>query len=107
MRIYTKEIPNLRNITAKELEARGVRPSYYAEPRTGRYIAITTRSRQAVDNVISMTVEEKTKEPLWKQAMQLQMGRIPQSKISRKTVELRQLKPDEIGNHRFAVYEKI
>lgn len=78
--------------------------TYYKILNNNRHMAIISTSPR-VHNINSVTIVEKQKMPLWKQDMQIRMGRIPRAQETRKTFRVQQLTLEEASKYRIEVYE--
>ena len=91
--------------TVNELEHRtNDRISYYRIINNGRHMAILSKTCElhCVHNVI---IVEKQKMPLWKQDMQMRMGRVPRAQESRRVMRVQEISPEEASKYRLEVYE--
>ena len=72
----------------------------------GKSIAIAHQGQLDSIRIPVVTIIEETKVPLWKQSMQLQMGRVPQQSIEdRRTYRVEPIKDEQLKRYRFEVYE--
>ena len=108
MKVWGKECANLKNCTKREIEYRGFRPGYYKVPRTGRHVALMFSDGRPVETAHILVLEEKVKVPVWKQAMNMQMGR-PQAnnRTTMEQIEIVPITDEEADNYKFSVYTVI
>jgi len=72
----------------------------------GKSIAIAHQGQLDSIRIPVVTIIEETKVPLWKQSMQVQMGRVPQQSIEdRRTYRVEPIKDEQLKRYRFEVYE--
>lgn len=72
-----------------------------------KHIAIITRQNRKISPHENITVREVTEKPLWKQHMELNMGRVPRPDIRQYNYRTRELSEMEIKGNRFEVYREI
>ena len=77
---------------------------YMLPVRVGnRYCIIV--STNEIPKVYSITVVEKADKPLYKQHMDLMMGRRPTQNINRATYRPVYIRPEIVGKYRYYIYE--
>lgn len=72
----------------------------------GKSIAIAHRGELDNIRLVTVNIIEETKVPLWKQSMQLQMGKVPKSKIEDiRNYRVEPIREEMLKRYRFEVYE--
>ena len=71
------------------------------------YVAIVTRNNTKITNCGTITVREVKDKPLWKQHMELSMGRVPRPDVRQYNYRVRELSELEIQQNRFEVYREV
>lgn len=95
----------LGTTTVNELEHRtNMNITYYRILNNNRHMAILNRTCK-LPRVSNVIIVEKQKLPLWKQDMQMRMGRIPKALESRRVVRVQEITPEEASKYRIEVYE--
>ena len=75
------------------------------ETSTGRHVAIRNQLGNPMNGIKQLVIEERHKVALYKQAMQMQMGRKPQTEtVDRKIVYLREIQPSDDKGYVYKVY---
>lgn len=95
----------LGTTTVNELKHRtNMDITYYRVVHNNRHMAILNRACKLprINNVI---IVEKQKIPLWKQDMQMRMGRMPRAQESRRVIRVQEITPEEASKYRIEVYE--
>ena len=90
-----KANPRLRNAIA-----------LYKNKDSNRHIAIHLRNGKHAEGISSVTIVENHKVPVYKQAMAMQMGKIPRTNEVRplRTARVERISIDEAGDFVFEIY---
>lgn len=103
--IVEKSQKFLGTTTVNELSHRtNMDINYYKVVHNNRHIAILNRVCK-LPRINSVIIVEKQKMPLWKQDMQIRMGRIPKAQESRRVIRVQEITPAEASKYRIEVYE--
>lgn len=95
----------LGTTTVNELKHRtNAHITYYKILNNNRHMAILSMT-SALPSINTVILIEKHKLPLWKQDMQMRMGRIPKAQESRRLLRVQEITPEEASNYRIEVYE--
>ena len=81
--------------------------AYYKILQTNRHLAIISPIGRNVHGINIVTICESKKEPLWKQDMQIRMGRMPRNIETRRTFNVQELAPEDASRYVVEVYEII
>ena len=71
-----------------------------------KYVAIITNDGSKITNCSTIVVKEVVNKPLWKQQMELSMGRMLRPDIRHHNFRVRELTDLEIQRNRFEVYRE-
>ena len=93
-----------RKLTIQQINNIGLKVALYHRIGTNEFIALHDFNGNPVYNVNEIVVEDVTKQPIWKQQMQWQMGKRPHDIVTRKTMRLKSLELNEIEHKQFEVY---
>ena len=108
MQVKVEEDPRFRSsLSAREIEYHNIRAALYRIPSTHRHIALVDRLNRPVEGAREIIIEEKKDLPLYKQHMQLQMGRKPRPQITYRRMFVHQIDKEEAGNYRFIIYRVL
>ncbi len=81
--------------------------AYYKILQTNRHLAIISPMGRNIHGINLVTICESKKEPLWKQDMQIRMGRMPRNIETRRTFNVHELTPEDASKYVVEVYEII
>lgn len=81
--------------------------AYYKILQTNRHLAIISPIGRNVHGINIVTICESKKEPLWKQDMQIRMGRMPRNTETRRRLNVQELTPEDASRYVVEVYEII
>ena len=93
--------------TVANLSHIGADIAYYKILQTNRHLAIISPIGKNVHGINIVTICESKKEPLWKQDMQIRMGRMPRNTETRRRLNVQELAPEDASRYVVEVYEII
>jgi len=105
MRAYVVVDQFPRLLTIQDFIDRNTRAALYQVIGTNRHVALIDHNNRPLNNIFELVVPEEHKVPLWKQSMELQMGRIPKTTTqSSKIMKLRQITAEEGSSYKYKLY---
>ena len=108
MKVYIEKSKRfIGSRTVANLGYIGTDIAYYKILQTNRHLAIISPIGRNVHGINLVTICESKKEPLWKQDMQIRMGRIPRNIETRRTFNVHELTPEDASRYVVEVYEII
>lgn len=93
--------------TVANLNYVGADIAYYKILQTNRHLAIMSPIGRNIHGLNLVVICESKKEPLWKQDMQLRMGRTPRNIETRRTFNVQELTPEQASKYVVEVYEIV
>lgn len=105
MRAYKIRELYASNKTLRQIQIQNrINPAIYKIIDSNRHIALIDERGKALNGIQQLVVDERVKIPLYKQAMQIQMGQKPkQYQQYQKIIHLRQLDVSEDRNYVYKV----
>lgn len=96
MRAFEVRKPFQRLLTAQDIIYNGLNVSLYRViGYNEKFVALSDGYGRCLDGVMELVINEKHKVPLYKQAMNMQMGKVPKTMTqSRKILRLQQISPE-------------
>lgn len=105
MTAYQIEDRYPRSFTIYQMKNMNIAVSLYRVLGTNRHVALMDQNGYPLDGVHELVVTENNKVPLYKQAMDMQMGRKPKTATqSRKVLRLKQISLDDDRSFQYKVY---
>ena len=109
MRAKVKENDYFRGYyTDNQLRSAGLNVAYYEVIGTGRHIAVHNANNNSVDRIFEICIDTYQNEPIYKQCMQLQLGRNPQTKrLIHKVMQVKPVNEEYINKYKYRVYTVV
>lgn len=105
MTAYQIEDRYPRTFTIHQMKSMGLVVSLYHIIGSNRHVAITDQNGYPMNNVNELVVTENNKVPLYKQAMDMQIGRKPRTTTqSRKVLRLEQISEADDRCYQYKIY---
>lgn len=108
MKVYIEKSKRfIGSRTVANLGYVGTDIAYYKILQTNRHLAIISPIGRNVHGINIVAIREIKKEPLWKQDMQIRMGRMPRNIETQRTFNVHELSPEDASKYVVEVYEII
>ena len=105
MTAYQIEDRYPRSFTIYQMKNMNITVSLYRVLGTNRHVALMDQNGYPLDRIHELVVTENHKVPLYKQAMDMQMGRKPKTATqSRKVLRLNQIAVEEDKGFQYKIY---
>ena len=107
MRAYVENPDYYRRTTtvSEMIATNSTNFALYVVLGTNRHVAVQNQHRMPLSGLTEIVIPEEHKTPLYKQAMELQMGKRPKTvDISRKIIQIRQISADDDRGYTYKLY---
>ena len=104
MRAYEVREVYPSNKCLRQLQGTNIQPALYVVLGTNRHIILINEHGKALHNIHQLVVNDTVKVPLYKQAMDFQMGRVPKTHTTTQSImNVREIAFEDDRNYSYKV----